>query len=166
MPKLRKAVPSSTRPEPDPIPFTAEAFAELQQKYDQLTQERKEVMVRLQAAREMGDLSENGAYHYAKFELGSIGRQLNRLRYLLKYGYVVTKSTSNSLVEFGSTVTLSDGKKEVTYLMVSQHESNPREGKLSTESPIGQALINKKIGDQVVVTIPAGTITYTILKIT
>ena len=165
MPKLRQTTSLPSRPEPDPIPFTAEAYAELEQKFEQLTQERKEVMARLQVAREMGDLSENGAYQYAKFELGSIGRQLSRLRYLLKYGYVVTKNTGSSVVEFGSTVTLTDGKKDVTYLIVSQHESNPKERKLSLESPIGQALINKKVGDKVEITIPAGTITYTILEI-
>ena len=73
------------------IPFTLEAYQQLQADFDRLSQDRKDVMVRLQTAREMGDLSENGAYIYAKFELGSINRQLAQLRHLLKNGKVVEK---------------------------------------------------------------------------
>lgn len=150
---------------PAQIPFTAPHFAQLKTKYAQLTAERAEVMKRLQTAREMGDLSENGAYKYAKFELGSIGRQLADLKYLLTHGFVVKKNPSPQKVEFGCTVKVIAKQKEVTYTIVSQYESNPKEGKLSMESPIGSALLHKKTGDEVPVETPAGVVLYTITDI-
>lgn len=147
------------------IPFTPDAYQKLQADFDRLTEERKQVMVRLQTAREMGDLSENGAYKYAKFELGSIGRQLRQLRYLLSNGYVQAKTGNSTQVEFGCTVSLKLGTKEVTYLMVSQHESNPSQGKISIESPLGIALMGKKAGETGVFKAPNGDIPFSILKI-
>ena len=146
------------------IPFTADYYQQLQIFFKRLTLERSEVMKRLQTAREMGDLSENGAYKYAKFELGNIGRQLSQLKFLLENGYVPPKKTSTQ-VEFGCTVELQSSEKTVTYLMVSQYESDPKQHKLSMESPIGAALMNKKVGDHVSVTIPAGQKEFTILSI-
>jgi transcription elongation factor GreA len=155
----------STRPQPDPIPFTQTAFAALQQEKDRLTTERKEVLIRLQAAREMGDLSENGAYTYAKLELGSINRQLRRLTHLLTYG-VVTQAASSTQVGFGNTVTLKTGQgKQVVYTIVSIHESDLAAGKLSTESPLGAALMGKSVGSQITVKAPAGDVVYQILEI-
>jgi len=157
----------SSFPEPEkipPIPFTAEAYENLQKEFDRLTNERKEVMIRLQTAREMGDLSENGAYIYAKFELGSLNRQLAQTRHLLKNGFVVKKTLGNT-VQFGCSVTVTSNKKEITFLIVSMHESNLAEHKLSTESPIGSALLGKKVGDTVKVQVPNGEVQYTILKI-
>ncbi len=147
------------------IPFTKSAYQKLQQDFNRLTEERAEVMKRLQTAREMGDLSENGAYIYAKFELGSIGRQLSSLKHLLTQGVVIEKASDNNTVGFGCTVTLQTDKKEITYTLVSQHESNLAERKLSTESPLGQQIIGKKVGATVVVEAPAGKTTYTIIKI-
>lgn len=147
-----------------PIPFTQEAYQKLEAEFARLTALRKEVMGRLQVAREMGDLSENGAYKYAKFELGSINRQLSQTRHLLKYG-VVTSKTSVDSVGFGNTVTVSVRGKEITYLMVSMHESHLADKKLSIESPIGSALVGKKVGEKVLVKVPNGEVEYTIMKI-
>ena len=107
----------------------------------------------------MGDLSENGAYRYAKFELGSLGRQLRELRFKLKNGYVpIIKSGRNpaDAIDFGSTVTVRDGENFLTFLLVSQYESDPAQNKLSTESPIGRAVVGKRVGDVVKVKLPAG----------
>lgn len=147
-----------------PIPFTEEAYQEMQAEYQKLLQEEKEVLVRLQTAREMGDLSENGAYKYAKFELGSVRRQKNKLKYLLTNG-VISQKQSNSMVGFGSTVVITDGKTTKTILMVSKHESDPKANKISIESPIGQALLHKKVGATVSVTTPRGPIEYQIKSI-
>lgn len=144
------------------IPLTADFHLQLQTKFNQLTKERAEVMKRLQTAREMGDLSENGAYKYAKFELGSIGRQLQQLKFLLDNGQVVPKPITVTTVSFGCTVTVSSAGKKTPYMLVSQYESNPKEGKLSMESPIGAALMGKKVGDEVTVNIPSGTVHYVI----
>lgn len=150
--------------DPQRIPFTADKFAQIKAEIKRLEAERKEVMKRLQAAREMGDLSENGAYKYAKFELGDIGRKLRMLNFQATYGYV-QKVTKTDTVQFGSNVTLSTGKKTITYMMVSEYESNPREGKLATTSPLGKVLMGKKAGDTVSFTAPVGVIEYLILKV-
>lgn len=153
------------KPIPKKIPFTRAAFEDMQRKWQELHTERKAVMVRLQAAREMGDLSENGAYHYAKFELGSINRQIRELRPLLENGEIVDKKSGSEVIEFGSQVTLKSGTKTVTYTLVSLHESNPAQGKLSFESPLGQSLVGKKVGEEVEVKAPGGTTTFSIEKV-
>lgn len=137
----------------------------MQRNWQRLTAERKEVLVRLKDAREMGDLSENGAYKYAKFELGSISRQLRELRHLLENGEIFVKPASTGVVAFGSTVVLKTNGKEVTYTLVNQHESDPSQGKLSLESPLGTLLLNKKVGETVVLTTAKGQVDYLIEKI-
>lgn len=153
-----------TQPRNKTIPFTQAAYTKMQDDFARLSKERVEVMERLKVAREQGDLSENGAYKYAKFELGSLGRQLRNLSQLLYQGYVQPKQTS-SVATFGSTVTISNGKMQTVYMLVTEHESNPMENKLSIVSPIGKALVGKKKGDQVTVEIPNGVVTYTILEL-
>jgi len=146
------------------IPFTPRAYAQLQADKTELLAERKEVIIRLQTAREMGDLSENGAYKYAKQELGDIGRKLRKLNYLLKEG-VVIQPKSHSTVEFGSSVDLTGPRGTQTYLIVSEHESNPKERKLAMTSPIGAAILGKKVGDMVSVQTPGGVVSYTLAAI-
>lgn len=150
------------------IPFTPQKYAEMQAKFKALKTEQEEVKKRLKTAREMGDLSENGAYKYAKFELVSIGRQLRDLRKLLSEGYPTEKTNTGGIVEFGKTITLQkegDTKNLKTYMLVSEHESNPLEGKLALSSPIGKALVNKKIGDQVTVSTPRGEQQFIIIDV-
>ncbi len=150
---------------PKTIPFTAEAFAKNQAEFDRLTNLREEVMERLKVAREMGDLSENGAYKYAKFELGDIGRRLRQLKYLLVNGYVAEVSSQTNVVTFGNTVVLKSGADEFTFFLVSEHESDMTQNKLSIHSPIGTAIMGKKTGDQVTVETPRGSVQYSIIKI-
>jgi transcription elongation factor GreA len=147
------------------IPFTADAYEKLQSEYNRLGTEREQLLIRLQTAREMGDLSENGAYKYAKIELGNVNHRLRELKHLLQDGYIVQKQANPQTVQFGCTVTLQQGKRTVSYMIVSQHESNPQQGKLSTDSPIGQALFEKKKGDTITVDAPAGLLEYKIIDI-
>lgn len=147
------------------IPFTKDAYAKLQADFARLSQEKIDLMARLKTAREMGDLSENGAYKYAKIELGSVGRQLRHLRHLLENGEIIVKKATSTTVEFGSTVTLKNAQDELTYTIVSMHESDMLEHKLSIESPIGQAIMGKKVGEEVAVKTPGGTIIYTIMAV-
>lgn len=149
---------------PKKIPFTKEGFEKNQKDYDLLLEKRKEILVRLQAAREMGDLSENGAYTAAKFELRSTDRELRRLKYLLRFG-VVTEKTNNGVVDFGSVVSLDDGKEKMIFTMVSGYESNPTQNKLSIDSPLGKAILGKKAGNSVTLTMPEGITEYLICKI-
>lgn len=152
---------------PKTIPLTAKALAAKQAELAALTQQRAEVIVRLQTAREMGDLSENAAYHAAKFELGNIGRQLRQVNHVLNNAYV-PEAVSNNTVGFGRTITLTSAtksQKKLTFMLVSQYESDPQQKKLSLESPIGQAVMGKKVGDKVEVITPAGKTVYTLTAI-
>lgn len=154
-------------PKPIPtIPFTKDAFEKLETEYQRLQKERIEIMERLKIAREMGDLSENGAYKYAKFELGNVSRELRRIKHLLDNGFINnTHSTGSNTIEFGTTVTLTQDSNTLTFLLVSAHESDLTQNKLSLESPLGKALIGKTVGDRIFVQAPAGTLEYTILTI-
>lgn len=146
------------------IPFTKEKFVKLQEEKKRLLALREEISARVKTAREMGDLSENGAYHYGKFELASVSRQLRAVIYQLTHGVVMQKSLVD-VVGFDSTVTLRLGDKEVRYTLVSQYESDPKIGKISIEGPLGSALMGKKVGDSVRVQAPVGEVTYTILAL-
>jgi transcription elongation factor GreA len=150
---------------PDPIPFTRDGYAHLKTRQAELLAKREIVLVSLQRAREMGDLSENGAYTSAKFELGNVDRELRRLAHNIKYG-VVVESTQHEKVAFGSSVTVELSGKEYTYLLVGTQESDPKLARISLESPIGQALLHKKVGDTARVITPDRTIEYHIKKIT
>lgn len=151
--------------QPQIIPFTAEAYQQLKDDLARITKLREEVLIRLQVAREQGDLSENGAYKYAKMELGNIARETRRLKYLLSFGKVQAKKNNVGIIEFGSTVTIQNDQKKLTFMLVSKHESDPVQNKLSIESPIGQAVRGKKVGEKIIVSSPTGKTDYTITKV-
>ena len=150
------------------IPFTTQKYKEMQLKVVELEEEREEVMQRLIEARAMGDLSENGAYKYAKFELGNINRQLKRFKGLLAQGFPAPKNTGvTGSIDFGSTVTIQNmqTKKIKSFMIVSGHESDPALGKIAYSSPMGKALMRKKVGDEVIVKTPSGDMKISIIKI-
>lgn len=151
-----------THPE---IPLTQPALDAAKLKLVWLRTQKKEAQLRLNDAREQGDLSENGAYKYAKLELASLNRQLREVRFLLDNGVVTEKSNNTTQAQFGHTVTITDGKAKMRFTLVTHHESNPSQGKLSIESPIGASLLGKKVGEVTQVKTPAAEISYTILAI-
>lgn len=148
----------------DHIPFTAAAYQKMQARQAFLIELRKEVVERLRVAREMGDLSENGAYRYAKFELGNIGRELRQLNYLLEHGRI-TQKISTTVIGFGNTVTLQDDASAIQYTLVSEHESDPAQQKLSMKSPLGEILLGKKANEEVEITTPRGKRHYKIIAV-
>jgi len=128
---------------------------------------RNEVVERVARAREMGDLSENSEYHAAKEELSLIDGRIDELSALLKNASIIEKSSSgkSGKVNLGSKITVSiDGKKEI-FTLVGEWEADPREKKISHESPLGKALIGKEIGEKVDIEAPAGKISYKIVEI-
>jgi len=147
------------------IPFTKEAYQKLQEQLKELLQEEKELLVRIQVAREMGDLSENGAYKYGKIELGNVRRVMKQVKYQLTYGKVTTKKHVD-FIQFGHTITLKNDKSELKFMLVSEFESDPIQNKLSTKSPIGEAAKGKRVGDVFTVKLPKGEVTYTVVSVT
>lgn len=161
---MRATRPTYTRI-PKKIEFTQEGLNKVQQEIEELNKKRPDVLDRLHTARQQGDLSENGAYKAARAELSGLDSRLRHLTHLVENA-VVFEKTSSDTVGIGNTVVVKQGDKEYSYTIVGGYESNPLEGKISTYSPIGKALVGKKAGDTVDVEVPAGKISYTILSIT
>lgn len=147
------------------IPFTADAFAKMKAEYRKLLQEQEELIVRVNVARAQGDLSENGAYKYGKIELGNVRHRLRELKHLITHGEVVATNSNSGIISFGNTITLQNPAKTITFTLVSEYESDPAQGKLSDSSPIGRAVIGKKIGESVVVVTPNGEMMYEIASV-
>ena len=145
------------------IYLTKEGLTELKKEHDGLVKVRRpEVLSRVSQARNLGDLSENAEYTVAREELSFVDGRIGELEELLKQVEIISSNKSHSAVKLGSTVTVAvDGKKE-SFVVVGEWEADPKEKKISHESPLGSALIGKKVGEKVEVEAPAGKITYTV----
>lgn len=148
------------------IYLTKEGLNELRKEHDELVKVRRpEVLSRVSQARNLGDLSENAEYTVAREELSFVDGRIGELEELLKQVEIISNNKSHSAVKLGSTVTVAvDGKKE-SFVVVGEWEADPKEKKISHESPLGSALIGKKVGEKVEVEAPAGKITYTVESI-
>ncbi len=148
------------------IQLTQEGKNNLERELKELTAVKRPAAVdRLSKARSMGDLSENSEYHAAKEDLGVVEGRTRELQELLKHVEVVESSTDGSSVTLGSTITVETAGNKQTFNIVGEFEADPMTGKLSSTSPIEKALLGKKVGDAVEITIPAGKTTYKILGI-
>lgn len=145
--------------------LTAAAHAAYRVELTKLIQQRKEVVERLKTAREMGDLSENGAYKYAKFELGNTSRRLREVRHILASAVIWRGPTARDQADFGAQVILENDQEHLEYLLVGPLEANPAQNKISLQSPLGSALQGKKVGQDIVVYTPRGQKKYTLLAI-
>ncbi|MBI2442925.1 MAG: transcription elongation factor GreA [Candidatus Levybacteria bacterium] len=149
------------------IYLTKDGFSDLKREYEELTKiKRPEVVSRVSAARDQGDLSENAEYTAAREELSFIDGRIDELEELLKEVVLIQgNSHSHRMVSLGSTVTVKvDGRKE-EYTVVGEFEADPTAKKISHASPLGKALIGKKVGETVAVEAPAGKIVYTVLAV-
>src|SRR4051794_12454699 len=130
------------------------------------TLRRREVAERIRAAKDDGDISESGEYEDAKREQAFVEGEIRSLENTLRYGRVVENNGVAENVMVGRTVTVRDDEgEEESWTIVSPAESNPRVGKISTASPIGGALVGKRVGDRVSVTTLNGQMVYEVLKI-
>lgn len=146
------------------IPFTKDFLESLKQEQLDLIIERKDAVFHLAKARAMGDLSENGYYKSSKSKLVSIDHRLFTLSNLLKYGFII-EFENRGVVTLGASVTIENNNEIQTYLIVGKYESDPKKGKISNESPLGYALMKKKVGDRIELESPSGKIIYKIIKI-
>jgi transcription elongation factor GreA len=126
---------------------------------------RPEVATRIHDAKEHGDLTENAEYEDAKNEQAFVEGRIQTLEALIKNATIIDENHSNDHVQIGSTVVLKSADGEERFTIVGSTEARPNEGRISNESPVGRALLGKKKGEKVVVRVPAGDFTYTIVNI-
>jgi len=120
---------------------------------------------RIDEARQMGDLSENAEYHSARDEMAWAQTRVKELEHILSSAELFSKKDSSETIEVGSTFNVKINGKEKEYMVVGPHEADPANGKISNESPMGQAFLGKKKGDKVTVQAPAGELEYKITSI-
>jgi len=148
--------------------MTAEGLKALQAELEQLeTVARREIAERIKTAREWGDLKENSEYHDAKNDQAHLETKILRLREQLLAAEVREVETQTDVVGFGSSVEVEDTKsgKRQTYALVSAHEADPGEGKLSIDSPVGKALVGRRAGELATLETPRGVRELKVLKI-
>jgi transcription elongation factor GreA len=151
---------------PDQI-ITKEGYEKLQKEFEYLTTDkRRDIADRIQKAKDMGDLSENAEYAEAKDAQAFNEGRIAELYQMLKNLTVVENGHGHDKVGMGSKVKVkSSAGLEKEYIIVSFNEADPGIGKISNESPLGVAFLNKKKGDKVVVSTPKGQIEYEIIYI-
>ena len=149
--------------------LTKEGFEKLQEELDYLRKvKRQEVADRLHEAMEGGELIENAEYEAAKNEQAFVEGRIQELEILLATARVIEddKKKRADTAQVGSTVTIKeDGFEAETYTIVGAAEANPRDGKISNESPMGKAILGHRAGDDVQVETPDGSYTVQIVKI-
>jgi len=146
--------------------LTPEGEARLKAELIELTGIRREELAqRLRSAIQMGDLSENADYHKAKEDQGFLEGRIQEIEAVLRTA-VIIENKHTDYVTVGSHVTVQEEDFDPeTYYVVGAKEADPRNGKISNESPIGAALMNHKVGDEVQAETPGGKLTFKILKV-
>jgi transcription elongation factor GreA len=149
------------------MPMLAEGQRMLQDELVRLKAERPQVIDAIEEARAHGDLSENAEYHAAKERQGQVEAMIADTEDRLSRAVVIDPTTlSGDKIVFGATVTLLDeDDKKVRYQIVGQTEADASKGKISYNSPLGRALIGRKVDEEVEVTVPAGDKYYQVAKI-
>lgn len=137
---------------------------ELEDELKALKGRRGEIADKIAEARDYGDLSENADYDTAREDQALVETRISEIESILASAEII-KAGKGSKVKVGSTVELKNGDKTVTYTLVGPVEADPLAGKISNESPIGMALMDKKVGESATITTPKGSITYEIVKI-
>ena len=147
--------------------LTKEGAEKLQAELEQLKGPgREDISKRLRIAIQQGDLSENADYIATKEEQGFLEGRIQELEQILRHVIIIEEGGGRETVEIGAHVTIQEGDfPEETYYLVGPNEANPTEGRISHESPIGQALLGKRAGETARAATPNGTLEFKILKI-
>jgi transcription elongation factor GreA len=148
---------------------TPEGFEKLQEELNYLTEvRRREIADRIRTAREFGDISENSEYDDAKNEQYLLERRISELQRRVRNAKVVDNAGKDTdSVDLGTMVTLRAvaDAKERTFQIVGANESDPQSGKLSHASPVGRAVLNRRVGEKVTVSTPRGSTEYEIVNV-
>jgi transcription elongation factor GreA len=149
-------------------PITAEGIEALRSELEELEGPRRRAMAeRIKTARELGDLKENADYHIAKDDQAHLETRIKRLRERLSKAVVIEADTSATTFAFGRTATVKDVEsgQTNTWTLVGATEADLKEGKLSAESPVGRALRDAPVGEDVSFETPRGVKTYRVEKL-
>jgi transcription elongation factor greA len=144
--------------------ITESGQRELEQELEELKSRRGEIADKIAAARDFGDLSENAEYDAAREAQGLLETRITEIETILQNASIIQVGGSSTVV-LGSTVELEANGKTVVYTVVGPVEADPLEGKVSNESPIGQALMGKAVGDTVTINTPKGELAYTVVAL-
>lgn len=146
--------------------FTPEGHKELLAELKDLQDNKLPAIIdRVAKAREFGDLSENAEYHAAREDHAWIQGRIEELQGIISQAKVITDSVKNGEVKLGSVVVVAINGDQHEFHIVGEWEADPMAKKISHESPLGKALVGKKVGDKVEVEAPAGKVTYTVKAI-
>lgn len=145
--------------------MTQSGLEKAQVELEALMLRRKEIIEKIKAAKEQGDLKENGEYHEAKNDMAFNESKILEIEDLIRNAEVVESPTNSQFVALGSQIKVSNGVGERDFLIVGPTEANPAERKISDESPLGQAFMHRSVGEEVEVETPAGVQKYKILEI-
>jgi transcription elongation factor GreA len=149
-----------------PAYLSKEGLEKLREELDEMVNVRRaEVASRIQEAKEHGDITENAEYEDAKNEQAFVEGRIQSLSALIKNAVLITENHSTTHVQIGSTVEVESEDGRERYMIVGSAEAAPADGKISNESPVGRALLGRKKGEKVSVSVPAGDMTYKIVGI-
>ncbi len=138
---------------------------ELQTELDGLKQRRLEVAQRLKSAKEQGDLAENSDWADAQDQYKFVENRIDEIEHILQNVEIIKDTNGSQAIQLGSKVEIRQNGKKLIFTIVGHLESNPQEQKISYHSPVGEALMGQKVGDNVPIKTPGGDYTYTITKI-
>jgi transcription elongation factor GreA len=150
------------------VPITPEGLAAVERELDRLREvKRPEIVSKIKAARELGDLSENFEYHAAKNEQGMMEARIKELEAIVKNHVIIESARADGIVGMGSTVRFAeDGEDgEESYRIVGPAEADPKAGRVSHESAVGKALLGHRAGDKVRIETPGGAYTVRITAV-
>ncbi len=149
------------------VPMLAEGYEKLTGELKALREERPKIVEAIEEARAHGDLSENAEYHAAKERQGQVEAMIGDIEDRVSRAQIIDPlSLSGDRIVFAATVTLrDDSDKPIRYQIVGQTEADAKVGRISYNSPLGKALIGRKVGDDIEVTVPSGDRFYTVEKI-
>jgi transcription elongation factor GreA len=159
------AAQGSPRRAPEPVYLSPEGLERLQGELDALLVQRPDVIRRIATAREHGDLKENAEYHAAREEQGFLEGRIRSLEAKLKVAVVVAPTERGAQVSLGARVRVEVDGEESTLQVVGAAEASARDGRISSVSPVGAALMGRRVGDAVTIVTPGGEIRYTVLEI-
>jgi transcription elongation factor GreA len=150
-----------TRPAPEPTYLSEEGLSRMTAELDELRATvRPQVIARVKAARELGDLKENADYEYARKEQSFVEGRIQSLEAMIRTGVVIDASSKSDTARLGSTLVIESNGEEMTFVLVGSAEADPAAGRISDVSPVGRALLGARAGDEVTAQLPNGTVTY------